>query len=309
MRQTSAGFGLCVWGALLCAAPCWGQGPSAPSPDEVAIRQSAVKFVEAYNKHDAAALSELYGADARHEEASGLVIEGRDQIRAAYESAFQDAPRSALSLRLDTLRFLTDTVAVEQGASEFFPDGKTLTSRDKYLVVHLKVDGAWRMASVRSMEEEIVSNYQYLRDLEWLIGDWADESADAVVETHGHWAEGKNFLLLDFTVKQQGQVTLSGTQRIGWDPQAKQIRGWVFDTDGGFGESRWEPEEEGWLVKLANVTRDGRTASATRRFVLRDADHIDLTTQDRVSGGERLPDFTLTMSRKAPAPGLSSASR
>ena len=29
------------------------------------------------------------------------------------------------------------------------------------------------------------------------------------------------------------------TQRIGWDPAAKQIRSWEFDSEGGFGEGTW----------------------------------------------------------------------
>jgi hypothetical protein len=30
-----------------------------------------------------------------------------------------------------------------------------------------------------------------------------------------------------------------GTQWIGWDPAAKQIRSWSFEADGGYGESVW----------------------------------------------------------------------
>ena len=35
------------------------------------------------------------------------------------------------------------------------------------------------------------------------------------------------------------QVNKSGMQIIGWDPVAKQIHSWVFDSDGGYGEGTW----------------------------------------------------------------------
>ena len=58
-----------------------GSDAAAPSPDEEAIQQAAVKFVEAYGKKDAAAIAALFGPEARLEEADGTVFEGREAIR------------------------------------------------------------------------------------------------------------------------------------------------------------------------------------------------------------------------------------
>lgn len=277
---------------------------AVPSADEAALRQSAEKFVELFNAHNAEGISQLYAEAARHEEASGEVMEGRAEIREAYTAAFEETPKAAVSLTIDSLKLLAPTVAVEQGSSEYFPDGKTLTSRSKYIVVHLKEGSTWKMASVRSLDEELVSNYQHLRQLEWLVGAWIDEAPDAVIETHCTWDAKKNYLLLDYSIRRQGESAISGTQRIGWDAQAKQIRGWLFDEDGGFGESRWTADEEGWLVKVTGVSHDGKNASATRRFTLRKADQIELVTTDRVIDGQRVPDVAVLMVRKAPRPNM-----
>ena len=56
---------------------------------------------------------------------------------------------------------------------------------------------------------------------------------------------------------------MTGTQRIGWDPVTRNIRSWVFDSEGGFGEGVWTREGNKWIVKKTGVTGDGKIASAT----------------------------------------------
>ena len=72
----------------------------------------------------------------------------------------------------------------------------------------------------------------HLKELEWLVGDWVNESQDAVVSTTCKWAMGGNFLDREFTMKTKGQPVLSGTQRIGWDPLKRQFKTWIFDSEG-----------------------------------------------------------------------------
>ncbi len=275
--------------------------------DEEAIEQSAVRFVEAYGKKDLAAIAALFGPDARLEEADGTVFQGREEIEAAFQAEFEDNPKAALGVTMDSIRFITPDVAVEEGSTQFFPDGELLTSRSRYIVVHLKKDGAWRMVSVRSHDREVLSNYDMLRDLEWLVGNWVDEGIDGVVETSCRWDESKSFLLQDFSIRREGEITASGTQRIGWDPQAKQYRAWIFDSGGGFGEARWTNTGDAWVSKVSGMSNDGVSVSATRTFQLLDNDHIIVSTTDRLAGDERLPDFEVTLTRKAPAPATASA--
>ena len=52
-------------------------------------------------------------------------------------------------------------------------------------------------------------------------------------------------------------------QRIGWDPLTKQIKSWVFDSEGGYGDALWTRKGNQWVIKSTGVLPDGRTASAT----------------------------------------------
>lgn len=275
--------------------------PAEVSPDQQQIEAAAVKFLEAWHARDAESLAGLFGPEARMEDAAGNVIEGREAIQEAYQSEFEANPYAALSVSMESIRFITPDVALEEGSADYYPDGETLTSRARYAVVHLRKDGKWRIISSRTMDHEVLSNYERLHDLEWLVGEWIDEGADAVIEFSFNWDENKSYLLNDFRVVQDGEVTMSGTQRIGWDPRTDQIRAWVFDTSGGFGEATWTDTGDGWVVKAAGVSADGAPASATRKFQVLDHDHILVRTTDRIAGSEQLPDFDVTIVRKAPS--------
>jgi uncharacterized protein (TIGR02246 family) len=292
---------------LLTVRTAIAQEPPNESADEESVRQAAIRFVEAYNAHDAKALAELFCPNARMEDEDGEVIEGPAAIEQAYAEEFESSPKASISLAVDSLTFITPDVAVEEGAVEIFPDGETLTARSHYLAVHLKKDDAWRIISSRSVERDVISNYDQLRDLEFLIGEWVDEGADSVVEYTSRWDDNRSFLLNEFEVVENGIVTLRGTQRIGWDPQSKSIRAWVFDSNGGFGEGRWEFVDGAWLAYGTGVNAEGETISATRTYTPVDQDHIIMSTRGRVLDGESQPDLEITLTRRPPEAEVTSA--
>ena len=110
-----------------------------------------------------------------------------------------------------------------------------------YTVLFVKRDGRWLISSVREEPDPLVSPHDRLKDLEWMVGDWVDEGPDSEVRLNCRWSEDGNFLIRSFTVKQQGKPVMTVSQRIGWDPLARQIRSWEFDSEGGFGEGTMEP--------------------------------------------------------------------
>jgi uncharacterized protein (TIGR02246 family) len=294
---------------LAAAASALAQQPArvakaqnAISPDEQAIRKAVVAFVEQYNAHNADGVTALFAADARMTLRDGTEFNGREEIKQAFERSFADSPKGALSVVVDSLRFLTPDVAVEEGFTSLFPDGDTLVARSRYTVVHLKKDGKWLMQSVRTVEEESLSAYGDLQPLEWLVGEWIDEGRTENVEATFRWDDNKSFLLEEFQVIRDGDVVMKGTQRIGWDPQTKQIRSWTFDSAGGFGEAVWTPVEDRWVVKAKAVTPDGTSASATRTLTRAAPDRVIWTATDRLAGDEQLPDLAVTLVRKPPQP-------
>lgn len=275
---------------------------AAPSADELQIRKAVVAFVELYNAHKVEPLVALFAADARMTLRDGTELNGRDAIKQSFEEAFATSPKGAVSVVVDSIRFLTPDVAVEEGTTSIFPDGDTLVARSRYTVVHVKKEGKWLMQSVRVVEQESLSAYGDLQPLEWLIGDWIDEGRSENVEATFRWDDNKSYLIEEFQVVRGGEVVLKGTQRIGWDPQKKQIRSWVFDSAGGFGEGYWTLGDNKWVIKATGVLADGSSASATRTLERPAADRVIWTSTDRVSDGETQPDLAVTMVRKPPKP-------
>jgi uncharacterized protein (TIGR02246 family) len=272
------------------------------SPDEQQIRQGVINFVEFYNARKIDELIGLFAADARFVARDGSETNGQEEIRQAFEETFSSSPQGKISVSVDSIRFLTPEVAVEEGATNLFPDGETLTTSSRYSVLHLKKEGRWRMQSVRVVEEEVLSAYAQLQALEWLVGDWVDEGRDDVVETSFRWDENKSFLLEEFRVVREGSVVLKGSQRIGWDPRTKQIRSWIFDTSGGFGQALWSPTGvDSWICKAEGVSSEGEMASATRRLSRVSQDLAVASSTDRILANEPLPSVETTMVRKPPA--------
>jgi uncharacterized protein (TIGR02246 family) len=277
-------------------------GNPAPAADEQQIQQGITAFVERFNAHQAEGVAALFAPDARMVFRDGSEVNGREKIQESFAAAFAANPQSAISVVVESLRFLTPDVAVEEGFTSLFPDGQTLAAKSRYTVAHLKRDGQWLMQSVRVVEEESLSAYSELQPLEWLVGDWIDEGRTESVETTFRWDENKSFLLEEFQVIKRGSVVMKGTQRIGWDPQARQIRSWTFDSAGGFGEAVWTLVGDDWVVKAKAVTPDGTSATATRTLTRAAPDRVIWSATDRLAGNEPLPDLEVTMVRKPPQP-------
>jgi uncharacterized protein (TIGR02246 family) len=266
------------------------------------VLDGAKRFMEAYNRHDAKAIAALVTEDCEFIERDGSTLRGRDEIEKEFSEAFKDNPKSRISLSLDSIRLLTPDVAIEHGTTVQFPDGATATVGTKYEVTHVKQGDRWLVAHGRSYDADILTPYEYLRDLEWLVGDWVDEGQDSVVETSYRWTDNKAFLLQDFTVRVKGQKVVSGSQRIGWDPLTKHIKAWVFDSDGGYGESLWSSVDDSWVIKAKVVRPDGKVVTATNQMTRTGADRMAYQSVDRIVGDERMPNLAVTVVRKAPAP-------
>ncbi len=72
----------------------------------------------------------------------------------------------------------------------------------------------------------------------------------------------RKYLKRSFTLREDGEVVLEGTQMIGWDPIAKRVHSWTFDSEGGFGEAYWIQDGNRWLAKKSFVLATGEKASA-----------------------------------------------
>ncbi len=193
-----------------------------------------------------------------------------------------------IAIEVASIRFLSPDVAEEEGHTVITPTKEARQVRP-YTVLFVKREGRWLMSSVREEPDPLVSPHDRLRDLEWMVGDWVDQAPDSEVRLNCRWSDDGNFLLRSFTVKQRGKPVMTVTQRIGWDPLARRIRSWEFDSEGGFGEGTWSQDGQRWLIKHSGVRPEGVAASSTNVMVKERSDLVRWSSTDRVLGDESLP--------------------
>jgi len=293
-----------VFSTCMLAAAFWVASAAAQqADDEKAIRLAADAFTKAYNAQDAKALAALFTPEGEIVNEAGEVVQGREGIERVFAGIFEARPKSRIQVTIDSVRFLTPTVAVEDGTSKVVdPDGEE-AERNRYTVVHVKQDGAWRMAGARDLPDDEGRAAEALEPLAWLIGEWVAETPGALARTAYRWSENRRFLLGEFTIQVGGRPLMTGSTRIGWDPRAKQLRSWVFDSQGGCAEGRWTRDGNRWIVKMTGFNGDGKSVSSTNVITQTGKDRMTWQSRDRVVGGALLPDIReVPIARKPPQP-------
>ncbi|MCI0681959.1 MAG: nuclear transport factor 2 family protein [Gemmataceae bacterium] len=265
-----------------------------------AVLANVRAFTDAFNRRDVMALLKLFAEDCELTESDGTTLHGLTELEEALKDSFEADPDSRISVSVDSLRMVTPDVVLEEGKTTFFPDGKTLTAETDYQATHVKKGDRWLMSRVRSFNRVVLSPYDHLRDLEWLVGDWVDEGPDSLVEASYRWDANKAFLLQDFSIRIKGENVLSGTQRIGRDPLSNHIKAWVFDSEGGYAESLWSNVDDTWVIKMKGVRSDGTVVMSTNQLTQLAKDRILFESVDRLVGEERMPSLSVIVVRKPP---------
>jgi uncharacterized protein (TIGR02246 family) len=272
------------------------------SADEAAIRANIAQFVKAYNAGDAKAVAALFTPDGQTVDKEGNEAKGREEIAQNFGELFAAMPKRRLEVFVESLRFIGADLAVEVGTTKETAAPGEPPESDRYTVLHVKRDGKWQMALARDEEGPPPTGHERLRPLAWLVGEWVDDDGSSVVLSSCRWSEDGNFLLQDFKLELNGQNAMNVSQRIGWDPLAKRIRSWVFDSEGGYGESLWTRDGSAWIIKATGVRPDGSTGSATNLLVPTGTDGYTWRSTDRIVGDERQPSMEVKVVRKPPQP-------
>jgi uncharacterized protein (TIGR02246 family) len=269
-----------------------GDALAGQADDEAAIRQSVESYTAAFNKQDAKTLAAHWSPEAVYTNpVSGEQVTGRDAIEKQFAEIFTTLKGAKLESTVQSVRFVSPNVAVENGTAQVTgADGKPEVST--YTAVHVKRDGKWLLDRVTEEDlPEIVSNYDKLKDLEWMIGAWVDQDEQSKVETTCQWSKNRNFIVRSFSTSIGDRVESSGLQVIGWDPTSKQIRSWLFDTDGGFGEGAWTKKGNRWYVQAKDTMPDGRKLSSQNIVTVVDNDTFTWQSVDRTADGSILPNI------------------
>ena len=272
------------------------------SADEAAIRANIDSFVKSYNAGDAAAVAALFMPDGKIVDKDGDESEGRKEIAKVFSDLFKALPKKQIEVFVDSIQFIVAEMALETGTTKETPAPKEPPEYDRYTVLHVKRDGKWQMALARDEEGPAPTAREELRPLAWLIGDWIDDGGSSVVTSSCRWSDDGNFLLQEFKLKLNGRNAMNVSQRIGWDPLAKRVRSWVFDSEGGYGESVWIRDGKSWIIRATGVRPDGTTASSTNFLSPTGNDGYIWRTTDEVIADEQQQPLEVKVVRKPPQP-------
>ena len=259
--------------------------------EEAAIRANADQYVEAYNRRDSKSMAAMWSPEAVYMDPStGEGVVGREAIAKQLDHVFAGAEDAKLAVSIESLDFLSPNVAVEKGIADV-TYSKGDPEKTEYTAVHVKRDGQWLLDRVSEIERPSPppSHYEQLKELEWMVGSWIDEDEGVLIQTDCDWTKNKNFLTRSFAVMIGERIDMSGMQIIGWDPGAKQIRSWVFDSDGTFGEGTWSGKDNTWSIKQTGTLPDGKKTSALNIITKVDDNSCTWQSINRVTDGEMQP--------------------
>jgi uncharacterized protein (TIGR02246 family) len=294
---------------------------------EAAIRANVDAFVKAYNARDAKAIAGLFTPEGQLLDENDHTTHGRDAIERAFASVFAASPQGRVEVHVGSIRLLGSALAVETGTTSVIDRPGADPDVTRYTVVHTKsLDGQWQMAFARDTPlpqdentpapTEAVAdtaarggnaatqpaNFERLKPLSWLVGNWIDEGDESVEISSCKWSADKNFLLQNIEVRREGRDALTIHQRIGWDPVARRIRAWLFDSDGGYGESIWTQVGDHWQLTATGVRPDGARSSSLNLLTPTGKDSYTWQSTNRVVGSQKLPPIEVKVVRKPPEP-------
>lgn len=289
--------------AVGCVATLQAQEPDRRAAAEKAIRSAVDAYVTAFNQGDAKALAALWSPEAVYtDRQTGEELVGRSAIEQQFAEVFAGAKGAKLTATTQSIDFVSPSVAIERGEAKVERPGGEVESSG-YSAVYVLRDGSWLLDRVT--EESVAaesSPHEHLKDLQWLVGRWVDRDDAATVVAECDWSRNGNFLVRSFTIQVADRVDMAGMQIIGWDPDAQQIRSWVFDSDGGFGEGRWTRQGNRWYVHQHSVLPDGRKTSAVNILTHVDDDTCTLQSVDRMVDGDLQPNIDEVQIAKEPTP-------
>jgi uncharacterized protein (TIGR02246 family) len=108
------------------------------------VRQVILNYADAWNRHDIPAFAALFTPAANYVNVSGTWWKGRDEIRAGVSKIpTADFLNSSLTLDIQQLRFLSETVAVAHGVLQIHNVPPEAQGKRSFSFVLVKQNGAW----------------------------------------------------------------------------------------------------------------------------------------------------------------------
>jgi uncharacterized protein (TIGR02246 family) len=258
------------------------------SPDIAGINRMMRSYLQAFNRHDPAALAAHWSAAGENVNIdSGETTAGREAVQEVFSALFEQDADATIDIDVASIRALRDDVAIVDGVSRIsFTDAPPSSSR--FSAVLVREAGTWVLDTVRESNAHVEhaeaasipqAPARPLDELAWLVGSWEDVSEGVTASTHCFWSANKAFLIRTHAVVSDAvpeQRPLPGDSRIpgllpagttgwreiteiiGWDPDRGQIRSWLFSSDARFAEGSWSRDGNGWTLQLEDAGGDCR---------------------------------------------------
>ena len=270
--------------------------PDAPKTQQATVRSSPEyqeaedqfrKYQKAYDRGDAKALASFYAEDVDYIDQDGVEVKGRSEMEKLFIESFQANPGAKIAITIEEVKPLTPDVQVNRGVATVTATSG-LTESTRYAAVVAKKNDGWQICQLTETAAPAPSASSQLEALKWLIGNWENKDADQTVESRVAWAGDKNFLVRTFKLRGEEAET-DGWEIVGWDTDRQEIRSWIFDSNGGFGESRWSYGGGHWLIRASNVLPDGSRSTAENLLTKLDDNKFTWESQNRTLDGEPQP--------------------
>lgn len=278
----------------------YGQEQVTEKTDDLTQVEAAIKsYMAAFNARDVEALVGHWSPQGVFvSRDSGEQVVGRESMREEFATMFAGEGAPKLAVETESIEFISPNVALERGTATVTHSADDIVE-SQYRVIYLKSGDAWLIDRITDDEVEVAANHhERLKDLEWIIGDWIDEGDGFAIELTGQWTKNRNYISRTFKVSRGDQITSSGLQVIGWDPNRNEIRSWLFDSDGGFVSGTWAQREDRWIVSSVATLAGGGSGSFTSIFRPLEDGTYGWQKTNRIVDGELLPHTDETIVRR-----------
>lgn len=243
------------------------QDPVDPRAEIAAVGSA---YVTAFNKGDAPAVAAFWLPEGDYIDSTGSRHEGRTEIAKLFTDFFKDNAGAQLTIDSGSVRFINSDLAIEDGTTTVSLPKAGPPTTAGFSNLFVRKDGKWLLASVREFPvRQTGDRTAELAGLGWLLGPWqaATKTGEKIVLTVEP-GPNDNFLVLHRSVYSGDNQVGGGMECIAWDPAQKIIRSWSFDDDGGFGESRWKPQDKTWQIETTHTLRSGSRVDEMQSLTL-----------------------------------------
>ncbi|MBS1990855.1 MAG: SgcJ/EcaC family oxidoreductase [Cyanobacteria bacterium SZAS LIN-3] len=257
--------------------------------DEAAIRAQIVEMGKQLAAGNAALLAAIWAEDGEYVDEDGNKCSGRKQIQDRFTAVFSQDGKPQVHLLADSIKFLAPTVAIVEGKVQRDRGNQSLPD-SQFSLVMVKGANGWLLS--RASESPVVSrsNYDYLRQLDWIIGEWDAKGPNATVHLKAEWVPSKNFIVCKYETKKNDGTVSVDMQIVGWDPILGQPRSWHFDSTGGYGQGFWSKVNNQWVCDASGVETDGSTTKSRNIMTVKGKDTFDWTSVNRSVDGMAVGD-------------------